>query len=145
MYFEKCSRVTQNIGDHLYYLCMEYECGISAIELQGGNWILLYQLYFCLIILLPIDGFTKAEQMDSVELSLFFFCNNLMKSIYSLSPNDNFEWNMTLQPDSYSWPDFIVSLTFVNSPFNLHIHDISLSYGGNENMFQNLVLFLYIL
>lgn len=35
MYFEKCSRVTQNIGDHLYYLCMEYECGISAIELHS--------------------------------------------------------------------------------------------------------------
>lgn len=44
---------------------------------------------------------------------------------------------MTLQPDSYSWQDFIVSLTFVNRPFNLRIHDITLLYGGNDNMFQN--------
>ncbi|KAH0714898.1 hypothetical protein KY284_007803 [Solanum tuberosum] len=114
MYFDKCKWVTENIGDHLDYLCMEYECGISAIELHS------------------YDSKNKWMALSSP----YFVCNILMKALYSLLPNDNFEWSMT-QPDSYSLPGFIVSLTFANRPFDASIHDIPLSYGANENMFRN--------
>ncbi|KAG5576084.1 hypothetical protein H5410_056218 [Solanum commersonii] len=49
--------------------------------------------------------------------SPYFVCNILMKALYILLPNDNFEWSMT-QPDSYSSPGFVVSLTFANRPFD---------------------------
>lgn len=63
--------------------------------------------------------------------------NNFTKSMYVLSPNANFGWNMTPQPYSYFSPRFVISLTFSNSPFDPGIHDITLFCSTNNNLFPN--------
>ncbi|KAG5614577.1 hypothetical protein H5410_014401 [Solanum commersonii] len=89
MYFDKCSWVTENIGDHLDYLYMEYECGILAVQLHSYDK--EYQMRV-----------VQRQNKWMVLSSPYFVCNILMKALYNLSPNNDFEWNMTLQPDSYS-------------------------------------------
>lgn len=101
---------------------MEYECGISTIELQSydnkvGIKFVISSIFLCKI----FEYQLRVARMKNKWMALtapYFVCNNLMKALYNLSPNDDSEWNMTLQPDSYSSPDFVVSLTFANHSFD---------------------------
>uniref|UniRef100_M1B0G6 Uncharacterized protein n=1 Tax=Solanum tuberosum TaxID=4113 RepID=M1B0G6_SOLTU len=67
----------------------------------------------------------------------YFVCNIFTKALYSVSPNNDSDSSITLQPYSYSSLGLVISLTFANHPFDPGIHDIPLSYGANESMFPN--------
>ncbi|KAG5575011.1 hypothetical protein H5410_055145 [Solanum commersonii] len=63
----------------------------------------------------------------------YFVCNIFTKALYSVSPNNDSDSSITLQPYSYSSLGLVISLTFPNHPFYPGIHDVPLSYGANES------------
>ncbi|KAH0675447.1 hypothetical protein KY290_026920 [Solanum tuberosum] len=113
-----CSQfATQNAGEpHPRVL------GIKILEWLVGN---------------QLRAARRQNKWMMLSSTSYFVCNNFTKALYILSPNTNFGWSMTLQPYSYFSPGFIVFLTFTNRPFDPGIHDITLSYGANGNMFPN--------
>ncbi|KAH0672983.1 hypothetical protein KY290_025264 [Solanum tuberosum] len=75
MYFNRCLWVTEHIGDHLDYSCMEYKCGILVKEFHTCDDKVeisefIVSAKFVPDFKVPIEGCTKAKQMDVFEFSL---------------------------------------------------------------------------
>ncbi|KAK4727770.1 hypothetical protein R3W88_032687 [Solanum pinnatisectum] len=112
MYFDRCLWVTEHIGDHLDYSCMEYKCGIPVKEFHTcDDKVEISEFIYQLRVV-------RRQNKWMMLSSPYFVCNILMKALYSLSPNDDFECYITIQLVSYSLPGFVVSSTFANRPFD---------------------------
>ncbi|KAG5606695.1 hypothetical protein H5410_028187 [Solanum commersonii] len=142
MYFDRCLWVTEHIGDHLDYSCMEYKCGILVKEFHTCDdkveisEFIVSAKFLCRILEYQLRVVRRQNKWMSLS-SPYVVCNILTKVLYGLSPNDGFECYMTLQPVSYSLPGFVLFVTFANRPFDPGTRDIPLSYVANENMFRN--------
>ncbi|KAK4727777.1 hypothetical protein R3W88_032694 [Solanum pinnatisectum] len=113
VYFDRCLWVTEHIRDHLDYSCMEYKCGIPVKEFHTCDAkVEIYEFIYQLRVV-------RRQNKWMMLSSPYFVCNILMKALYSLSPNDDFECYITIQLVSYSLPGFVVSSTFANRPFDL--------------------------
>ncbi|KAK6778047.1 hypothetical protein RDI58_024765 [Solanum bulbocastanum] len=100
---------------------MAYKCSITVKELHSCDdkveisEFIVSAKFLCRILEYQLRRQNKWMALSSPP---YFVCNILTKALYSVSPNDDFEHYMTLQPVSYSLPGFVVSVTFANHPFD---------------------------
>lgn len=79
---------------------MEYECGVSEIELHFYEN--KFETEFIISTLFLSKNYEYQFRLLRRQNKLMalrtphFVCNNLIKAIYNLSPDDDFDWNMTL-------------------------------------------------